>query len=49
MFSNCGWSAAVSKTSRSTFYYSRVFQAIPALRLVLRTQPRSENDFENTH
>jgi hypothetical protein len=33
LFSNSGWSAAVSKTSRSTPRYSTVFRAIHALRL----------------
>jgi hypothetical protein len=41
-------SAAVSKTSRSTSASLKALQAIHALRLILRTQPRSKNGFENT-
>jgi hypothetical protein len=45
VLSNCERSAAVPKTSRSMPLYSKVFRVVQALRLVLRTQPRSKNEF----
>jgi len=38
----------VSETSRRTPDYAGVFRAIRTLRLVLRTERRSANDFEST-
>src|ERR1019366_2271423 len=43
---NCERSAAVSQTRRSTSFNSEGFRTVHALRLVLRTQPRSENVFK---
>jgi len=38
----------VRRTSRRTPEYAGVFRAIRTLRLVLRTERRSANDFEST-